>query len=100
MKDQKRLEKGDTIYIYFGKSHNYVDQTTQFLKRYKQHYMAQSKFDLRNYKCVVMSFGQLINQLPLDDIENQLITYIAADGKHNEVLSNNSTLGNSIIPYS
>ena len=99
LKDQKRLEKGDTIYIYFGKSHSYVGQTKQFLKRYKQHYMAQSKFDLRNYKCVVMSFGQLINQLSLDDIENQLITYIAADGKHNEVLSNNSTLGNSIIPY-
>ncbi|EEI66565.1 DUF2075 domain-containing protein, partial [Limosilactobacillus reuteri] len=99
LKDQKRLEKGDTIYIYFGKSHSYVGQTKQFLKRYKQHYMAQSKFDLRNYKCVVMSFGQLINQLSLDDIENQLITYIAADGKHNEVLSDNSTLGNSIIPY-
>ena len=99
LKDQKRLEKGDTIYIYFGKSHSYVGQTKQFLKRYNQHYMAQSKFDLRNYKCVVMSFGQLINQLSLDDIENQLITYIAADGKHNEVLSDNSTLGNSIIPY-
>lgn len=99
LKDQKRLEKGDTIYIYFGKNHSYVGQTKQFLKRYKQHYMAQSKFDLHNYKCVVMSFGQLINQLSLDDIENQLITYIAADGKHNEVLSDNSTLGNSIIPY-
>ncbi len=99
LKDQKRLEKGDTIYIYFGKSHSYVGQTKQFLKRYRQHYMAQSKFDLHNYKCVVMSFGQLINQLSLDDIENQLITYIAADGKHNEVLSDNSTLGNSIIPY-
>ena len=33
LKDQKRLEKGDTIYIYFGKSHSYVGQTKQFLKR-------------------------------------------------------------------
>lgn len=98
-KDQQRLEKGDSIYIYFGNSHSYVGQTKHFLERYKQHFIAQSKFNIRNYKCVVMSFGQLINKLSLDDIEGQLITYIAADGKHNEVLSDNSTGGNSVIPY-
>ncbi|MCH3922818.1 DNA/RNA helicase domain-containing protein [Limosilactobacillus sp.] len=99
IKDRQRLEKGDSIYIYFGRSHSYVGQTKQFLTRYKQHYDLQSKFDIHNYNCVVMSFGQLINRNSLDDIENQLISYIAADGKHNEVLSDNSTGGNSVVGY-
>lgn len=99
LKDMERLTQGDSIYIYFGPTHSYVGQTKHFLERYKQHYKPQSKFNLRNYRCVVMSFGQLINRLSLDDIESQLITYIAADGKHREVLSDNSTMGNSIIPY-
>ena len=99
MKDQQRLEQGDSIYIYFGNTHSYVGQTKHFLERYKEHFMPQSKFRLQNYKCVVMSFGQLITRNSLDDIESQLIAYIAADGKHKEVLSDNSTLGNSIIPY-
>lgn len=100
MKDRSHLEKGDSIYIYFGNTHSYVGQTKQFIERYKQHYIDQSKFHLRNYKCVVLSFGQLINRISMDDIESQLISYIAADGKHNEVLSDNSTGGNSVIPYS
>lgn len=99
IKDQQRLERGDSIYIYFGNTHSYVGQTKHFLERYKEHFTAQSKFALRNYNCVVMSFGQLITRNSLDDIESQLIAYIAADGKHKEVLSDNSTVGNSIIPY-
>lgn len=99
IRDQQRLEKGDSIYIYFRNTHSYVGQTKHFLERYKQHFMPQSKFHLQNYKCVVMSFGQLITRNSLDDIESQLITYIAADGKHKEVLSDNSTVGNLIIPY-
>lgn len=99
LKDHQRLVKGDSIYIYFGRTHSYVGQTKHFLERYKQHFLNQSKFRLRNYKCVVMSFGQLITRNSLDDIENQLISYIAADGKHHEVLSDNSTSGNAVIPY-
>ncbi len=99
LKDHQHLVKGDSIYIYFGRTHSYVGQTKHFLERYKQHFLNQSKFRLRNYKCVVMSFGQLITRNSLDDIENQLISYIAADGKHHEVLSDNSTSGNAVIPY-
>lgn len=99
LKDKQRLTSGDSIYIYFGKKHSYVGQTKQFLKRYAEHFQPQSKFNIENYRCVVMSFGQLITQLSLDDIESQLITYIAADGKHKEVLSDNSTIGNSSQDY-
>lgn len=35
IRDQQRLEKGDSIYIYFGKAHSYVGQTKHFLERYK-----------------------------------------------------------------
>ncbi len=97
--DKKKLEQGDSIYIYFGKDHSYVGQTNSFIRRYKEHFRATSRFNIHNYKCVVMSFGQLINQMSLDDIERQLIAYIAADGKSKEVLLDNSTIGNTYNSY-
>lgn len=103
-RDQEYLKFGNVVYIYKGAKCMYIGQTKNFYERHKQH-CAENNGDNRycrgEYNKVIVAFAaSLVTQESIDDIERKLITYITADNEKTNVIIDNNTLGNSVIPYS
>ncbi|MHA5097085.1 DNA/RNA helicase domain-containing protein [Oenococcus oeni] len=95
------LNFGDVIYIYEGPKEVYIGQTKHFYTRHQEHFDHDLSFIVGAYKRVIVLFGKLVNQLSLDDIEKQLITYITIDiekGKKS-IEIDNATAGNNSPEY-
>ena len=76
------LNNGDVVYIYRGSKSKkiYIGQSTQFIKRHKQHYSgSEEKFETADFNEVIILFSSLFNGSALNDVEAQLITYFIAD---------------------
>lgn len=96
------LKYGRVIYIYYGQKSFYVGQTDRFLKRHKEH-MAEVKTDYRQFKKVVVLFGQYVDGNSQDDLEALLITYLTADQEKlpqkEKRVCRNRTKGNQFVDY-
>ena len=108
--DKNALKGKNAIYIYRGTQSKkiYIGQTGNFVKRNKQHYSGtEEKFNNADFNQVIVVFSRYFNRSALDDVENQLITYFAADNSgtrkvtvgfdKDEVI--NQTGGNSVNEY-
>ena len=96
------LKYGRVIYIYYGQKSFYVGQTDRFLKRHKEH-MAEVKTDYRQFKKVVVLFGQYVDGNSQNDLEALLITYLTADQENlpqkEKRVCRNRTKGNQFVDY-
>lgn len=72
------LEARPVIYIYYGKNAYYVGQTDQFLTRHGQH-LDETGANYRQFRRVLILFGQYVDGNSQDELETLLITYLAAD---------------------
>ena len=102
-KDKRHLATGNVIYIYKGDSCIYIGQTKNFYNRHNQHLAENNrnnKYVLGKYNKVIVVFDvSLITQESMDDIERKLITLITSDNENTNVVIENKTSGNRVIPY-
>lgn len=103
------LNRGNVIYFYEGQKNIYVGQTKHFFARHKQHIDEKndSKSKKENktfysdgtYTKVFATFGKMITQGSLDDIERQMITYMTVDNESTGKHVDNGTAGNLVDAY-
>lgn len=98
--DHHKLQHGDIIYIYNGQLHIYVGQTKHFMIRNREHdEESNHRYINGSYIEVIVNFGKLVDQLSLDDIEKQLITYVTTDYANSKKMVDNDNMGNTSESY-